>query len=249
MSGTANPSIVQSGARLDRLPISSFHKRIFWLIGAGMFFDGYDLYVGTSVLGATLSTKFSTLAQNAQFVSFTFFGMTVGALVAGFLGDAYGRRFTYQINLLLFGIASLAAAVAPSMEWLIAARFLMGLGLGAEIVVGYSSLTEFVPPASRGRWLSFMAMIVVSGLPATTLLGSILIPLVGWRAMFVIAGVGALFVWYMRKALPESPRWLESKGRMAEAEALVASIEKECGFAGEPLPRPAAPTRILPPVT
>ena len=243
MSGTANPSIVQSGARLDRLPISSFHKRIFWLIGAGMFFDGYDLYVGTSVLGATLSTKFSTLAQNAQFVSFTFFGMTVGALVAGFLGDAYGRRFTYQINLLLFGIASLAAAVAPSMEWLIAARFLMGLGLGAEIVVGYSSLTEFVPPASRGRWLSFMAMIVVSGLPATTLLGSILIPLVGWRAMFVIAGVGALFVWYMRKALPESPRWLESKGRMAEAEALVASIEKECGFAGEPLPRPAAPTR------
>jgi len=71
---TATKSLsVQSGARLDRLPISAFHKRIFWLIGAGMFFDGYDLYVGTSVLGATLSSKFSTLAQNAQFVSFTFF--------------------------------------------------------------------------------------------------------------------------------------------------------------------------------
>jgi putative MFS transporter len=225
---------VQSGARLDRLPISAFHMRIFWLIGAGMFFDGYDLYVGTSVLGATLASKFSTLAQNAQFVSFTFIGMTVGALAAGFLGDAYGRRFTYQFNLLLFGIASLGAALAPSMEWLVAARFLMGLGLGAEIVVGYSSLTEFVPPASRGKWLALMAMIVVCGLPATTLLGSILIPLVGWRPMFIIAGIGALIVWYLRKALPESPRWLESKGRGAEAEAIVAEIEKECGASSLP---------------
>jgi len=121
VSGSAQAStMVRSGPRLDRLPISGFHRRIFRLIGAGMFFDGYDLYVGTSVLGATLAGGFSTLAQNAQFVSFTFIGMTVGALVAGFLGDAYGRRFTYQFNLLLFGIASLAAAFAPSMEWLIA---------------------------------------------------------------------------------------------------------------------------------
>jgi putative MFS transporter len=245
VSGSAQAStMVQSGPRLDRLQISSFHKRVFWLIGAGMFFDGYDLYVGTSVLGATLAGGFSTLAQNAQFVSFTFIGMTVGALVAGFLGDAYGRRFTYQFNLLLFGVASLGAAVAPTMDWLIAARFLMGLGLGAEIVVGYSSLTEFVPPASRGKWLAQMAMIVVSGLPATILLGSILIPLVGWRAMFVIAGVGALVVWYLRKALPESPRWLESKGRTAEAEALVADIEKECGAVALPLPA-AAPARVF----
>jgi len=245
VSGSAQAStMVRSGPRLDRLPISGFHRRIFWLIGAGMFFDGYDLYVGTSVLGATLAGGFSTLAQNAQFVSFTFIGMTVGALVAGFLGDAYGRRFTYQFNLLLFGIASLGAAFAPSMEWLIAARFLMGLGLGAEIVVGYSSLTEFVPPASRGQWLAQMAMIVVCGLPATILLGSVLIPMVGWRAMFVIAGAGALIVWYLRKALPESPRWLESKGRMAEAEALMAAIEKECGAGAWPVPA-AAPARVF----
>ena len=235
---------VQSGPRLDRLPITNFHKRIFWLIGAGMFFDGYDLYVGTSVLGATLSSGFSTLSQNAQFVSFTFFGMTIGALIAGFLGDAYGRRFTYQFNLLLFGVASFGAALAPSMEWLVAARFLMGLGLGAEIVVGYSSLTEFVPPASRGKWLALMAMIVVCGLPATTLIGSILIPLAGWRTMFGIAGLGALVVWYMRKSLPESPRWLESKGRIAEAEAIVAAIERECGAKPLAAAAPAASVRV-----
>ncbi|HZY13085.1 MAG TPA: MFS transporter [Beijerinckiaceae bacterium] len=230
-SGTS----IQTGARLDRLPISSFHKRIFWLIGAGMFFDGYDLYVGTNVLGSTVSTHFSTLGQNAQFVSLTFVGMTIGSLAAGFLGDAFGRRFTYQVNLLIFGIASLAAAFAPTMDWLIAARFVMGLGLGAEIVVGYSTLTEFVPPRVRGRWLALMALVVVSGLPATTILGSLIIPVFGWRPMFVIAAIGALIVWYLRKALPESPRWLESKGRTTEAEALLSEIERECGGAGAPL--------------
>src|SRR4051794_38587666 len=234
-SGTS----IQTGARLDRLPISSFHKRIFWLIGAGMFFDGYDLYVGTNVLGSTVSTHFSTLGQNAQFVSLTFVGMTIGSLAAGFLGDAFGRRFTYQVNLLIFGIASLAAAFAPTMDWLIAARFVMGLGLGAEIVVGYSTLTEFVPPASRGRWMAFMAFIVVAGFPATSIISTLIIPSFGWRPMFAIAGVGALIVWYLRKNLPESPRWLEANGKAAEAEALMQSIEREAQLAmpgGQPLP-------------
>ena len=86
---------VNAGARLDRLPISSFHYRIFWLIGAGMFFDGYDLYVAGSVLAATIQSKFSTLPQNLQFISLTFVGMTIGALITGFLGDRFGRRFTY----------------------------------------------------------------------------------------------------------------------------------------------------------
>src|SRR6516165_4114064 len=220
------PTSVNAGARLDRLPISSFHHRIFWLVGAGMFFDGYDLYVAGSVLAATLSSKFSTLAQNLQFISLTFVGMTIGAFVTGFLGDWFGRRFTYQVNLLIFGLASLAAAFAQDMEQLIVCRFVMGLGLGAEIVVGYSTLTEFVPPLTRGRWLAFMSFLVVSGLPVTALLGYLIIPAWGWRPMFVIAGVGALVVWWLRKNLPESPRWLEAQGRHAEADALLTAIEK-----------------------
>ncbi|TMJ29020.1 MAG: MFS transporter [Alphaproteobacteria bacterium] len=233
-------SSVNSGPRLDRLPISSFHYRIFWLIGAGMFFDGYDLYVGASVLGAAVATKFAVLPQVPQFISWTFVGMTIGSVIAGFLGDKYGRRFTYQFNLMVFGLASFAAALAPSMEWLIAARFVMGLGLGAEIVVGYSTMTEFVPPASRGRWMAFMAFIVVAGFPATSIISTFVIPVWGWRPMFVIAGVGAMVVWYLRKNLPESPRWLESNGREAEAEALMLKIEAEAS-GGRPLPPPAVP--------
>ena len=232
---------VNSGARLDRLPISSFHYRIFWLIAAGMFFDGYDLYVAGPVLGAAVQSKFSTLAQNGWFLSLTFVGMTLGSLLAGFLGDRFGRRFTYQFNLMIFGLASIAAAFAPNIEVLNGLRFVMGVGLGAEIVVGYGTMTEFVPPQRRGKWMAFMAFVVVSGLPATAILAWTLIPSFGWRPLFVIAGIGALIVWYLRKALPESPRWLEANGRAAEAEALMQTIEREVALTG-PLPPPAAPS-------
>jgi putative MFS transporter len=242
---------VNAGARLDRLPVSGFHKRIMWLIGIGMFFDGFDIYVASTVLGATLQSGFSTLGQNALFVSLTFFGMMLGSLATGFLGDRFGRRFTYQTNLMVFGIASLGAALAPNMMVLIAFRFVMGLGLGAENVVGYSTLTEFAPPASRGKMQGLMAVFVVSGLPVAGLIGLFLIPAMGWRAMFVLGGIGAIGVWYARKSLPESPRWLESVGRHQDAEVILSKIETEVkaehgGTLPAPSPKPSvAPSRAL----
>jgi putative MFS transporter len=233
---------VNAGPRLDRLPMSGFHRRIMCLIGIGMFFDGFDIYVASTVLGATLKTGFSTLGQNAVFVSLTFVGMMLGSLGTGFLGDRFGRRFTYQANLAVFGLASLGAALAPNMSVLIACRFVMGLGLGAENVVGYSTLTEFVPPQKRGKLQGLMAVFVVSGLPVAGLIGLLLIPAFGWRTMFVLGGIGALAVWYARKSLPESPRWLDSVGRHAEADAILRRIEDEVAHAlrGQSLPPPAA---------
>ena len=234
---------VNAGSRLDRLPIGPFHRRIMFLIGIGMFFDGFDIYLAGTVLGVTLKTGFSTLPQNAMFISATFVGMMLGSFATGFLGDRYGRRFTYQFNLLVFGLASLAAAFAPNMTILIICRFVMGFGLGAENVVGYSTMTEFVPAKTRGKWLGLMAVCVVTGLPVSLLVASLVVPEFGWRAMFVLGGVGALIVWYLRKSLPESPRWLEAVGRTAEAEALMQDIEKEAAQ-GQPLPAPAAAATI-----
>ena len=230
---------VNAGSRLDRLPVGPFHRRIMLLIGIGMFFDGFDIYLAGGVLGVTLKTGFSTLQQNAVFVSATFVGMMLGSFATGFLGDRYGRRFTYQFNLLMFGLASLAAAASPNMTFLIACRFVMGFGLGAENVVGYATMAEFVPAQSRGKWSGFTTVCVVTGLPIALLLASVIIPAFGWRAMFVLGGIGALIVWYMRKSLPESPRWLEATGRLQEAEALMQAIEKEASQ-GQPLPAPAA---------
>src|SRR6202521_2381543 len=237
---------VNAGARLDRLPISSFHRRIMWLIGAGMFFDGFDIYLAATVLGAVLKSGFSTLAQNAEFVPATFVGMMLGSFVTGFLGDRYGRRFTYQANLAIFGVASIVAAFAPSMTVLILLRFAMGAGLGAENVVGYATMTEFVPPQARGKWLGAVSVFVVAGLPVTALLGTLIIPRFGWRIMFALGGLGALVVWHLRKALPESPRWLESIGRREEADAILRAIEQEVSLRHAPLKPPVISSPAIP---
>lgn len=227
---------VNAGLRLDRLPITRFHRRVFALVGIGMFLDGFDIYLAAVVLGATLQSGFATMEQSALFVASTFVGMMLGSLIAGFVGDRYGRSVTYQINLALFGVASLAAGFAPSMEWLIFFRFLMGLGLGAENVVGYSALTEFIPARSRGKWLGILAMLVTLGLPTSILLGTYVIPAHGWRVMFFIGGVGGLLVWWIRKSLPESPRWLEAVGRRYEAEVLLKGVEDEATAGKATLP-------------
>ena len=116
-----------------------------------MFLDSFDNSMMAGILAALVGTGWSTMALNARFISATFVGLTIGAGLAGLAGDRLGRRFAYQFNLLLFGVMSLAASLAPSMDWLIGIRCLMGIGLGAEFVVGYGMMSEFVPPASRGR--------------------------------------------------------------------------------------------------
>jgi putative MFS transporter len=222
--------IVNAAARLDRLPFSRFHVRLLLLIGSGMLLDTFDINLTGGVLGALDKSGWSDLHHNAMFISATFAGMMLGGWFAGVLGDRYGRRFSYQFNLLLFGFASLAAAVAPSIDWLIAARFVTGLGLGAEVVVGYATFNEFLPPASRGRWAGVLGAIGSSALFISSVAGLIIIPTLGWRWMFVPVGIGALIVWYLRKSMPESPRWLEMKGRFREAEEALTKIEAEAGI-------------------
>ncbi|QRX81778.1 MFS transporter [Glaciimonas sp. PAMC28666] len=216
-----------AGQRLDRLPESSFHRRLAALIGAGLFFDAFDLFLASGVMMALSTSGWATMAQNAQFASAGAVGASIGALLAGWVGDKFGRRFAFQFNLLLFGTMSIAAACAPSMTWLIVCRFLMGIGLGAEVVVGYSTISEFVPPQKRGKWGAIIFFIATSALPVSSLVSYLVIPHFGWRWMFVIAGTGAFVVWYLRKKMPESPRWLESAGRHAEARQVLDEIEAE----------------------
>ena len=236
---------VNAGARLDRLPIGSFHKRILWLIGMGMFLDACDIYLAGGVLGALVKSGWSDLPTNALFLSASFIGMLLGTFLSGLLGDRYGRRFSYQINLLIFGLASIAAAFAPNMQMLIGIRLIMGIGMGAEIVVGYSSLAEFMPRAQRGKYVALLAVITNMAVPVVGLGGAWIIPAIGWRYMFGIIGVCALIVWVARKNMPESPRWLESRGRTDEAEAMLTAIESEAAKHG-PLAPVVNPVEIPP---
>lgn len=217
------------GYRLDRVPLAGFHWRLLGLIAAGMFFDSFDIYIAGAVLAALIHSGESTLQLNASFVSATFIGMMAGAWLSGLLGDRYGRRFSYQFNLGIYGFASIAAALSPNVYWLIFFRLVMGLGMGAEIVIGYGTLSEFIPAAWRGRFGTILNLIINTSLFVSTFLGWLIIPHYGWRWMFAIAGVGALIVWFLRKSMMESPRWLASRGRTTEAEEIVTRIELACG--------------------
>src|SRR6201981_1405497 len=241
-------SAISVEARLDRLPVTRLHRKVFNLVAVGMFFEGFDIYIAASVLGATYMTGFSSLTQNGLFISMTFVGMTLGALLTGFLGDRYGRQFTYQLNLLVFGAASLASAVAPNMTTLIMLRFLMGLGLGAEVVVGYSMMAEFFPARIRGRWSGMMCTLVTAGLPVSAFVAWLLVPNFGWRVMFVLGAVGSAVAWFLRRELPESPRWLVVMGRDAKPDPICSNFERKAGLASTSSP-PPAPEPIAPHAT
>ena len=225
--------------RLDRLPEATFHRRMALMIGAGLFFDGFDLYLASGVMVALTSSGWATMGGNANFASAGALGTLIGACVAGWLGDKFGRKFTFQFNLILFGLTSIAAALAPSMFWLVIFRFVMGIGLGAEIVVGYATISEFVPPAKRGKWGAVLFFLATASLLVANVVSFLVIPAFGWRWMFAIAGVGGLLVWVLRQKMPESPRWLESVGRKEEADRILDQIEADIvRETGRPLPTP-----------
>lgn len=217
----------QLEARINNLPITGTMYKVFTLITLGMLLDGFDVYLAGGVLGSLVQTGWSTLFLNAAFISTTFIGLFIGSIATGIVGDAKGRQFAYQINLLIFGLASLASFFAPNMITLIILRGISGFGLGAEIVTGFALLGEFVPAGSRGKWVASLSVIANCSAPLATFIGFLVIPSIGWRWMFVIVGIASLIVWYFRRSLPESPRWYFSQGRFSEAEQVVSIFERE----------------------
>jgi len=199
------------------------------LVGLGLFFDSFDNTLSAGVLASLLETKWSSLQLNSLFLSVTYGGLATGAALTGWVSDRFGRSFAFQFNLALFGSLALCCALAPSMPWLIAIRALMAVGMGAEYVMCFGLIVEFMPAARRGRYLGMLGIFAGAGVTLSSLVGMLVIPLLGWRAMFVIGGLGTLWLWWMRRSLPESPRWLERMGRNAEAEAILGRIELEAG--------------------
>lgn len=241
MSTTRHAVLAQAGARLDRLPIDRWHYMITTLITAGLFIDLFDLYASGGILAAMVQSGWSTIGVNATYLAVSFAGLTVGAWGSGVLGDRLGRRFCYRMDLALYGCSAIAAVFAPNMATLIGLRFIMGIALGAEVVVSYATLAEFMPAAQRGRWVACMSLIANCGFFASLALAYFLIPALGWKAMFAVTGTAALVVGFARRWVPESPRWLESVGRVQEADALLNAIEATVARRHVLPPVPAAP--------
>ena len=183
-------------------------------------------------LGAALQASgFLTLEQFSHVIAAGFLGMFVGTVIFGMGSDYFGRRTSFVAMLLIYSIFSLAGAMAPNARALLVFRALAGVGIGAELVVIDTYVSEMIPSRARGRYIAITQFVGFTAIPTAAYLARILVPthwlIQGWRWLLVVGAAGALLTWYMRRRLPESPRWLETKGRVGEAVQLMEAIEAE----------------------
>lgn len=218
------------GARLDRLPITPAHRAIVAIAGVGTFFDLFDIFLA-GVLGTVLTDRFHLDRVSLPLVLASgFLGMFLGALGLGMMADRLGRRRAFLLNLTIYSVFTLLGAFATSARMLIATRFVAGIGIGAELPLVDAYLSELLPRQHRGRYTALAYTIGFAGVPAVGVLARLLVPrqplgVDGWRWIFVAGSAGGAIIWWLRRQLPESPRWLESKGRCADADAVVAHLE------------------------
>lgn len=233
-------------SRMDRAHETPMFHRIVTLVAAGMLMDSIDVYIGSAVASSTLATRWSTVAQNSTFMSAGFLGLLVGSLLAGFVGDLKGRRVAYQINLLLFGGFTFLGAFAPNMAVLSLCRLGAGLGLGAEIVTGFAMVNEFAPMNRRGHWCAIVSLVANCGVPIAMLLCAWIIPRWSWRPLFVAIGLVAAIIWWLRRDIPESPRWLAVRGRYDEPTPSSSSLRPTVPNRSTQPPRPTPATPATP---
>lgn len=228
-------------ARIERMPFSSFHRRLLLMGGLGYTFDAMDAAVLAFLLPVLRKEWALSSVQTGVLGSGTFIGYFLGAMLAGILGDLIGRKRVMMYALVIYCIASLASAVAHDWPFFLATRIVAGLGTGAESAIVAPFLSEFVARRYRGAFTGSLAGFFSFGFVAAALLGYLVIPLSpnAWRWVMVITAMPIVMLLWWRRALPESPRWLVARGRHDEAEAIVARAEAELTAAGvelEPLP-------------
>jgi putative MFS transporter len=215
---------------------------VTFIAGIGSFFDLFDIFLA-GVLGSVLTQQFALdrLWLPAA-LSSAFVGMFIGATVLGRFADRRGRRTAFLLNLAIYSAFTFVGAFSVNATMLIISRFLAGIGIGAELTLVDTYLSELLPARLRGRYTAWAYTLGFLGVPAAGLLGRILVPrapfgIEGWRWLFVAGSLGAVIVWFLRRRLPESPRWLESVGRTVEADAIAKRMEDETAR-DAPLPSP-----------
>ncbi|MCU1568321.1 MAG: yceI2 [Pseudarthrobacter sp.] len=215
-------------ARLDRLALSRPHYKLLLIGGLGYSFDGMDGAVVAFLLPRIqelwgLSNASLGLVGSAAPLGFFF-----GAILSGWMGDRFGRKKVMLWALAFYCLMSVVAAMAPNFEVFLIARIFAGLGAGAESVIIAPFLSEFIPPKRRGWFIGTLAGFFSFGFVGAALIGRFIVPMGedGWRWAQVVTAVPILLLLWWRRSLPESPRFLISRGRMAEATEVVERFEK-----------------------
>jgi putative MFS transporter len=254
-----NPQVILNapssvGARLDRLPATLFIWKLIILLSLGGFFEIYDIYLTGSISPALIrSGIFHTgvkglfgLTDQATFASVTFLGLFLGTIAFASVADRYGRRPIFTISLLWYAAATGLMAFQNNAAMIDLWRFIAGIGIGVEIVTIDGYIAELVPKHIRGRAFAVNHIVQFTAVPLVALLSWQLSPvkplgLDGWRWVALVPVIGAIVVWWIRRAVPESPRWLAAQGRLREAEQVVSVIESRIAAEAKgELPEPRA---------
>jgi MFS transporter, putative metabolite:H+ symporter len=252
MSVSTEAATVTVAARLDRLPQSRHTRKLIALLSLGAWFEFYDLFFPAYVapglfkdgLFKPTTTGLFDMHGFASLVAAGFAGMFIGTLAFSWLSDRLGRRSIFTFALLWYSVGAFVLAFQTTPEAINLWRFIACIGLGVELVNVDAYLSELVPKEQRGSAFAFNQAVMYTAVPVVAFLAWQLVPvsilgLSGWRWVVIIGSVGALVIWWIRRNLPESPRWLAQHGRVAEAEAIVADMERRTkAEIGRELPPP-----------
>ena len=214
--------------RLDRLPFTTEHRKLLVGSGVGWALDAMDVGLISFVMAALAQEWGLGSGELSLLASIGFVGMAVGASLGGLLADRLGRRQVFALTLLVYGTATGASALVGSLAALVILRFVVGLGLGAELPVASTLVSEYAPRRIRGRVVVVLESFWAVGWILAALVGYFVVPSSpdGWRWALVVGLVPALYAVVVRRALPESVRFLEHRGRTDEAEAAVRRFER-----------------------
>ena len=248
----AQSSAVTIAARIDRLPSSSFVRKLLVLISLGGWFEFYDLFFTAAVGAGLVKAGLFKLGPNpfdfgslASFVAALFLGLFIGTIAFSWLSDRFGRRSIFTFALLWYSAGSLVLAFQHTAFGVDLWRMIACIGLGVELVNVDTYVSEIVPKEQRGPAFAFNQAVMYTAVPTIALLAYLMAPpftflgLEGWRWVVIIGSVGAAVIWWIRLGLPESPRWLAQQGRLEEADRIVARMERIAeAESGRPLPPP-----------
>lgn len=225
MSADAGPDPYQIAARMERLPLSSWHNKMRLIVGSANFSDAFDALAVAYVLPALIPLWHLHPSQIGALISIGYLGQVIGGLASGWLADRYGRVPVMIGNTVLFSLLSFACIFAQNYETLFTLRFIQGIGLGGEVPIANTYVSEWAKSKGRGRFVLLQQIMFPIGLTTVGLVGVFAVPLLGWQWLFVFGGLPVLLALPMIRALPESPRWLVGRGQAAEADRVLSEVE------------------------
>ena len=220
--------------RLENLPVGSFHYKLLVVTGLGWLFDSMDTGLISFVLPLLAKEWGLTPDQVGWIGSVGLIGMALGAVLAGTIADKFGRKNVFAATVILYSVATGLCAVAWSYESLLVFRFLVGFGLGGELPVAATLMSEYAPSNLRGRFIVLLESFWGVGWLVAALISYLLIPQFGWQVAFIIGALPALYVFLIRLHMPESIRYLLSKGKVDEARQIILTLEKKLGVESKP---------------